>query len=91
MFSRLFALCAALFGSVSVAHACSVCITGASDPTADAFNSSVLFLMVTPYVVVGAIAGGLFYAYRRAAAKQKQTEAAESLVHLSFNPEENGR
>jgi len=34
-----------------------------------AFNPSVLFMMAMPFAVVGSIAGGLFYAYRRA---QKQ-------------------
>ena len=58
-----------MFGSQVIAHACSVCLTGANDPTADAFNASVLFLMATPYAVVGSIGGGLFYAYRRKLAK----------------------
>jgi hypothetical protein len=31
-----------------------------------AFNPSVLFMMAMPFLVVGAIAGGLVYAYRRA-------------------------
>ncbi len=78
----------------ALAHACSVCLTGANDPTADAFNWSVLFLMATPYTVVGSIAGGLFYSYRRSVAKQrkqKEHEAAEPLVHLALNPEESGR
>jgi hypothetical protein len=72
-------------------RACAVCVTGAGDPTADAFNSSVLFLMAAPYLVVGSIAGGLFFAYRRGAAKRAQTEAAEPLVHLAWNDKENGR
>ena len=75
----------------TIAHACSVCMTGANDPTADAFNSSVIFLMATPYVVVGSIAGGLFYTYRRAALKKKQMEAAEPLVPLGLNQEEIAR
>jgi hypothetical protein len=36
-----------------------------------AFNPSVLFMMAMPFFVVGAIAGGLIYAYRRA---QKNTD-----------------
>ena len=72
-------------------QACAVCVTGASDPTADAFNWSVLFLMATPYLVVGSIAGGLFFAYRRAAAKGEQTETTEPLVHLAWNDKESGR
>lgn len=72
-------------------QACSVCVTGAGDPTADAFNRSVLFLMATPYLVVGSIAGGLFFAYRRATAKRQETETTEPLVHLAWNDKESGR
>src|SRR3989338_949859 len=54
------------------AAACAVCLTGAAsgDPTADAFNWSVLFLMATPYTVVGSVGGWLFYTHRRTAAKK---------------------
>jgi len=50
-----------------------------------------LFLMATPYLVVGSIAGGLFFAFRRAAAKREQAETAEPLVHLAWNDKESGR
>jgi hypothetical protein len=73
------------------AHACAVCVNGAGDPTADAFNWSVLFLMAMPYLVVGSIAGGLFYTYRRTAAKREQTETAEPLVHLAWHEKESER
>jgi len=72
------------------AHACAVCVTGAGDPTADAFNWSVLFLMAMPYLVVGSIGGGLFYSYRRAA-KRQQAETAEPLVHLAWHEKESER
>jgi hypothetical protein len=84
----------ACFDVPSIVNACSVCLTGASDPTADAFNWSVLFLMAMPYAVVGSIAGWLFYSYRRSAVKQKrqeQNETAERLLHLALNPEESGK
>jgi hypothetical protein len=72
-------------------HACAVCVTGAGDPTADAFNWSVLFLMAMPYLVVGSIAGGLFYTCRRTAAKREQAQTAEPLVHLAWNEKESER
>jgi hypothetical protein len=72
-------------------HACAVCVTGAGDPTADAFNWSVLFLMAMPYLVVGSIAGGLFYTYRRTARKREPAQTAEPLVHLALNDKESGR
>ncbi len=75
----------------ALAHACAVCWTGEGDPTADAFNWSVLFLMATPYTVVGSIAGWLFYTYRRAAAKRSQGQATESPLHLAWSEKESGR
>jgi hypothetical protein len=81
----------AALGDSRIAQACAVCITGANDPTADAFNASVLFLMATPYLVVGSIAGGLYFVYRRAAVKSAQDEAAETALHLDWNQEASER
>ena len=81
----------ALLASPLTVEACAVCVTGAGDATTDAFNWSVLFLMAAPYLVVGTIAGGLFLAYRRSAARREQTETTESLVHLAWNDKENVR
>ena len=72
-------------------HACSVCITGASDPTADAFNWSIFFLMFMPYLVVGSIAGWLFYRYRKSLAEREKSEADQPLGQLALNPEESRR
>lgn len=72
-------------------QACSVCITDAHDPTMDAFNWSVFFLMAAPYTVVVSIAGALFFGYRRAAAKREQTETTEPLMQLAWNDKESGR
>jgi hypothetical protein len=86
----LFSGLTALIVNPLTIHACSVCITGANDSTADAFNWSVLFLMATPYLVVGSIAGGLFFAYRRAVTKGEQAETSEPLAHLAWNDKESG-
>jgi hypothetical protein len=75
----------------AVANACSVCWGGDTGPVADAFNLSVLFLMAAPYAVMGSIAGGLFWAYRRSAIRLDKSEAVQPLVSLVFNPEESGR
>lgn len=75
-----------------IVQACAVCITGANDPAAEAFNASVLFLMATPYLVVGSIAGGLYFVYRRALVKSAQDEAAAAMaVHLAWNQEASER
>jgi hypothetical protein len=78
-------------GVASISNACSVCLTGAEDATAEAINASVLFLMATPYLVVGSIVGGLFLAYRRAAAKNELVEEGQAAVPTSRNDKESGR
>jgi hypothetical protein len=91
MISQLLAIAAGVLADLSVARACSVCITGSNDPTAAAFNASVLFLMFTPYLVVGSIAGALFFVYRRAAAKSESAQLTESIVALDLNQEASAR
>jgi heme/copper-type cytochrome/quinol oxidase subunit 2 len=78
----LLAAGAALMTSSSLATACAVCVTGANDPSAQAFNWSVLFLMASPYLVVGSVVGWLVYNYRRAAAKREPAEAEQPLVPM---------
>lgn len=70
---------------------CSVCLTGTNDSVTDGFNASVLFLMSTPYLVVGSIVGGLLVAYRRALKKRAETEAAEPIMHLGLHQEDGHR
>ena len=81
----------ALIYSPAIANACAVCWAGDGGPIEEAFNWSVLFLMATPYAVVGCIAGWLFYTHRRSAAKRERNEATQPLGHLALNPEESGR
>jgi len=80
-----------LLGSQVIAHACAVCLTGANDPTADAFNASVLFLMATPYAVVGSIGGGIYYAYRRKIARPDLEKLEPPAVPSGLNQKEVGR
>jgi hypothetical protein len=93
--SCLFALLAAwtaFLADGSLAHGCSVCVTGAgNDPSAEAFNWSVLFLMAAPYVVAGSIAGWLVYSYRRLGSKRDRAEEREAPLHLVWKQKENGR
>lgn len=83
--------CLALIFVPALAGACSVCVTGDNDPTANAFNWSVLFLMATPYTVVGSIAGWLFFKIRRAAAKPTAEAAPQPALHLTWSEEESSR
>ena len=66
---------ALVFSSPVLTWACAVCFTGTGDAVTDGFNASVLFLMVTPYAVVGSIVGGLVFAYRRALRKGAQPDS----------------
>ena len=86
-------LLAAVLLFPSAARACAVCLTGAGtgDPLTEAFNWSVLFLMATPYAVVGSIAGWLFYAYRSAARKRGLLNKEAPALRLAWDDKESGR
>ncbi|MGH7874503.1 MAG: hypothetical protein ACREQO_20095 [Candidatus Binatia bacterium] len=96
MFNRPY-LCAlvssaAFFIGPLSAAACTVCAGGASDTTIEGYNASVLFLMATPYLVMGSIIGGIFFTYRRALKKRvEMAAAAQPSVQLTWNQEESGR
>lgn len=50
--------------------ACPGCIEGSSPSVQTGFLWSSILLMVTPYLVVGIIGGGLYFAYRRSIREQ---------------------
>ena len=81
-------LCSVPWRVVS-AWACSVCFGGDGDHVG--YNASVLFLMATPYLVVGTIIGGLIFTYRRALKRRERKETAEALMQLTWDQEESGR
>ncbi|HEX7231597.1 MAG TPA: hypothetical protein VF452_14460 [Candidatus Binatia bacterium] len=83
-------LLAWVFNHPVTSWACSVCFTGTGDAVTDGFNASVLFLMATPYAVVGAIVGGLLFAYRRATRKRAQSEP-EEIEHFAWIQEDSLR
>ncbi|MBI3000161.1 MAG: hypothetical protein HYY46_17170 [Deltaproteobacteria bacterium] len=77
-----------------VAWPCAVCLSGISgnDPVADAFNWSILFLMATPYTVVGSVAGWLAYTHWRAAAKKEgKLKKKIPVLRLAWIHKESGR
>jgi hypothetical protein len=71
--------------------ACAVCLGGSGDGVADGYNASVLFLMSTPYMVFGAIVGGLILSYRRTRRRREQAEDGDSTMNLAWKQEESGR
>jgi hypothetical protein len=96
MSRRLLALFTAVFSLAlskpAVVLACAVCLAGdgTQGPISDAFNSSVLFLMAMPYVVVGSIGGWLFYLYRCAVRKGGSAKKKAPLLRLAWNHKESG-
>ena len=69
LLARLAAPVAALvvaLPSPALAQSCAMCATAlANDPLGRAFSWSILFLMATPYVIVGTAGAWLFYMHRR--------------------------
>jgi hypothetical protein len=49
-----------------IANACAMCGLSPNDPAGHAFNSSVLFMLASPYVSFAAIGGITYLVYRRA-------------------------
>jgi hypothetical protein len=90
-FSTSIAMGMALLAKPAALWACAVCFGDANDPINAGFNASVLFLMATPYTVMTLIAGGLFWAYRRARKQDEQAESSEPVAPLAWNQEESGR
>jgi len=57
----------------ALAQSCAMCGSsfGENDPVSRAFSWSILFLMATPYTIVGTIAAVLFYLHRRAPGRRR--------------------
>jgi VIT1/CCC1 family predicted Fe2+/Mn2+ transporter len=89
--SIVFTIATTLMARAATSWGCSVCLTGGSDAAIDGYNASVLFLMATPYLVVGSIVGGLIFTYRRALKRSKAAEEEEAIVQLTWNQEDSGR
>jgi len=82
---------AVLFNTHARVWACAVCLGGADDSTIEGYNASVLFLMSTPYLVLGSIVGALVFTYKRALKKRALAEAVEPGAQLVWNQEDSGR
>ncbi len=71
----IIAATALLAGSAgpALAQSCAMCASsfGPNDPVTKAFNWSIIFLMAAPYTLFGAVAGYVFFTYRRAAGRRR--------------------
>lgn len=89
----LFSIGLTVLANATSAWACAVCF-GGDDSVTEGFNASILFLMSTPYLVVGSIVGLLLFSYRRAIKRREQmenTEAMEAVGQLAWEQEDGGR
>jgi hypothetical protein len=77
-----------LLARAATSWACAVCFGSDGDPTTDGFNASVLFLLSTPYLVVGSIVGGLVFAYRRSLKKRETADTGEPIIPLGLHQED---
>lgn len=87
----LSAAATAIIHDPATVRACSVCLTGDSGPMGDAYNWSILFLMATPYTVMGCVGAWLIFKYRRATAKQRGVEREQPPAQLALDYKESGR
>ena len=72
-----------------LAYACAMCGLPAGDHEAHAFNTSVLFMMLVPYLVVLIISAVVFFSYRSAKkrlAEQADAKLGEDLSNATLHP-----
>jgi hypothetical protein len=63
--TALTAIAGLIMASPRLASACAMCGLSPGDHAGHAFNTSVLFMLVSPYVSFAAIGGITWYVYRR--------------------------
>jgi hypothetical protein len=63
--AALTAIAAMIIAAPQVAGACAMCGLSPGDHAGHAFNTSVLFMLMSPYVSFAAIGGITWYVYRR--------------------------
>ena len=70
------------------AQSCAMCGSsfGENDPVSRAFSWSILFMMATPYTVVGLIGAFLFVSYRRAGRRRAAVIDLRPVSRLSGHP-----
>ena len=77
-----------LAAAYALAQSCAMCGSsfGENDPVTRAFSWSILFLMATPYTIVGLIGGYLYYLHRRGPRRPRA-----AVVHLARSPSDGGQ
>ncbi len=61
---------AMIAAAAGVADACAMCGLSPGDHAIHAFNTSVIFMLVGPYLTIAAVSAILYGAYRRSVRKQ---------------------
>jgi hypothetical protein len=72
----------------ALAQGCAMCGSsfGENDPVTRAFSWSILFLMATPYTIVGLIGAYLYYLHRRGGRRPRP-----AVVRLARSPSDGGQ
>lgn len=78
----LAALAGATLLPARIAHACAMCGLSPGDHEIHAFNTSVLFMLSAPYVIVGGLGAALYGAYL--SARRKRRTDAPAARRFSF-------
>jgi hypothetical protein len=63
--AALISIAAMIMAAPRIASACAMCGLSPGDHAGHAFNTSVLFMLASPYVSFAAIGGITWYVYRR--------------------------
>jgi hypothetical protein len=84
-----FIIAATLPAHTAELWACAVCLGG--DDAGDGYNASLLFLLSTPYTVVGAIVAGLVFQYRRTRRHGETAAESDATINLAWKQEESSR
>jgi hypothetical protein len=58
-----------------LANACAMCGLSPGDHAGHAYNTSVLFMLVSPYVSFAAIGGITYYVYRRSTRQDRESNS----------------
>lgn len=71
--SFVLTIAATLAPTLARAQSCAMCASsfGENDPVQRAFSWSILFLMATPYTIVGLIGAYLYFTYRRSSRRPR--------------------
>jgi hypothetical protein len=67
------AIAAIVAAAPRLANACAMCGLSPGDHAGHAYNTSVLFMLLSPYISFGIIGGITYYVYRRSTSQDRES------------------